>query len=77
MSAHGEPRIHVDPDAPPPTPVAPAVRRRIFGLFRPYRRRLAAVIGLIVGSPPASAPSRRSSCAPSSTGRSPATTTAS
>jgi ATP-binding cassette subfamily B protein len=30
--------------------VTPAVRRRIFGLFHPYRRRLAAVIGLIVVS---------------------------
>ena len=40
----------VDPNAPPPRPVTPAVRRRIFGLFAPYRRRLAAVIGLIVVS---------------------------
>ncbi len=48
MSSHGEPTVVVDPDAPPPRPVTPAVRKRIFGLFAPYRRRLAAVMGLIV-----------------------------
>ncbi len=48
MSAHGDRRPVVDPDAPPPTPVTPEVRRRILGLFVPYRGRLGAVIGLIV-----------------------------
>ncbi|MEA2297990.1 MAG: ATP-binding cassette, subfamily bacterial [Solirubrobacteraceae bacterium] len=53
MSGHGDGggrRPVADPDAPPPTPVSPVVRRRIFALFGPYRRRLSAVIGLIVVS---------------------------
>src|SRR5215210_5577049 len=43
-----------DYDEPPERPADPAVRRaylrRIVALFRPYRRRLAAVLGLIIFS---------------------------